>query len=792
MFIKKDYRQSFHFVFILIFSIIAIAYFLSCSIFRPAVEVTAYSKFVEPFDNIDTAPLEGKIIVIDPGHGGTASGAVGAGGLAEKSINLQVALRLQQYLEQAKAYGILTRNEDKTMIIEKKDSLRGDDLDYRVRLSNTKNADLFISLHHNSNLPLTRDYNAIETYYKMDDYFSSRDAARFIHKHNVKNLQIPLNFFKPGNYYVLRNNTQTAVLGEASYLSNPKLEKRLKTTEAINIEAKSYFLGILDYFSCGVPKIESIAPDLDSIMTNPQPIFKITIAHDRFGDGIDPHLILIGIDTDEIPYAFDASVITASPKNPLLNGKHRLFVNVANLKGNHSLLYEKSFIIDTPPAYITIFKKPENIPTDSKVPIQIKALVLDKNYNAVRDSTPVLLRINTIPVIQKKSYTKNGIAFFYFTYARETNLQIIINAGEISASSTLSLIPLTKATYVFNINSKNQLKQPLENVWMDLNNERFSYSDPNGICIFDNLEPGTYPFTARLTGYYPYIFQKTIASNESLVESITLEPLYSGVLFGKKIMIDPEFGGINSGALGPTGLRACDENMETALYLVQYLRMAGANVFLTISPGEDLTPYARVRSANEAGSELFITIRHGASTKSQNIGIAAYTYPTSAVGKKLSSIILSSFQEMFSVSGDGPIESAEYILQQTGCPAVIINAGNISNPVIEEDLYSTWRNRREAYAIFTAFIYYYSGNKQKWGALSGIITDKNGKAVSNALISLDKTIILSTGPDGKFTFTALEPRKYSITIQKDGYNTLNDTISIIQSQQIKKNYKLIK
>ncbi|MFC1731255.1 N-acetylmuramoyl-L-alanine amidase, partial [candidate division KSB1 bacterium] len=177
-------------------AILSVSFLLiHCAVFGP--KDRSYSELVESFDTVDVRPLQGRVIVLDPGHGGIAPGAVGSSGLREKDINLKVALRLKYYLEIADARVIMTRSDDRDMIYSEYDSLRGDDLDYRVRTSNNNEVDLFISLHHNSNLPLNRDYNATETYYKMEDLYTSFDFARILHKHLVKNIQSPLNYLRP-------------------------------------------------------------------------------------------------------------------------------------------------------------------------------------------------------------------------------------------------------------------------------------------------------------------------------------------------------------------------------------------------------------------------------------------------------------------------------------------------------------------------------------------------------------------------------------------------------------------
>lgn len=78
-------------------------------------------------------------VVVDPGHGGTEEGAIGAGGLKEKELTLDVATRLSELLRVAGFEVVLTRAADATL-----------GLDARAEIANTGHADLFVSLHANA------------------------------------------------------------------------------------------------------------------------------------------------------------------------------------------------------------------------------------------------------------------------------------------------------------------------------------------------------------------------------------------------------------------------------------------------------------------------------------------------------------------------------------------------------------------------------------------------------------------------------------------------------------------
>ncbi len=85
--------------------------------------------------------LKGKTVVVDPGHGGFDPGAVREG-IYEKHLNLQIALKLSEYLKENGATVILTRNNDYSpaAVDLKKRVTQRYDLDKRLELVNKSKA----------------------------------------------------------------------------------------------------------------------------------------------------------------------------------------------------------------------------------------------------------------------------------------------------------------------------------------------------------------------------------------------------------------------------------------------------------------------------------------------------------------------------------------------------------------------------------------------------------------------------------------------------------------------------
>ena len=110
------------------------------------------------------APFEIKTIVVDPGHGGKDPGAISPTGLEEKDINLNVAKYLEKELRKRGFKVILTRSRDTFLTLEE-----------RVSVAKKYNADLFVSVHANSNR--AQYVSGIEVYYLSPSHFNSKERS---------------------------------------------------------------------------------------------------------------------------------------------------------------------------------------------------------------------------------------------------------------------------------------------------------------------------------------------------------------------------------------------------------------------------------------------------------------------------------------------------------------------------------------------------------------------------------------------------------------------------------------
>ena len=171
-------------------------------------------------------------VVIDPGHGGTNTGAV-SGDIAEKELTLALAAKIRAFFKKHPAQGIeifFTRMEDSSMTIKE-----------RVEFIERLQPDFFISLHFNSQKVLTTN-RGFEIYYPAD--FVSKDTAStalFYDKVNRSfnygsifrdlyfkaNLhttwKLPLNMFSQKyNFGLFEDTTVPGLLLEIAYITSPE------------------------------------------------------------------------------------------------------------------------------------------------------------------------------------------------------------------------------------------------------------------------------------------------------------------------------------------------------------------------------------------------------------------------------------------------------------------------------------------------------------------------------------------------------------------------------------------
>ena len=651
-------------------------------------------------ESLDVTPLQGRRIVIDPGHGGQFSGAVGIHGLRESDINLAVALHLWGLLKQAGAEALLTRSAD-VDLCPSGSTVLGEDLTARTQLSNNFNADLFISIHHNSNTN-DREKNDVQVYYKLMDPGPSQDIANCVAQELKRGQSLDEASVLPGNYRVLRYTQALAILGEASFLSNRKNEERLSLSNQLRREAEDYFLGILTYFQKGIPEISDYQPN-NATIDNALPQLRGKIIGGKAEEAIDPATPKLYLDEALVPASFDPhnGIITYSPDKPLKNGWHTFFAQARNLNGNASWIKPVHFCISLPPAKILVSSVFQSLPSDAKSSTRVQVEVLDQYGNPVIDGTLVELKAFAGRLDNRVINTTNGRGFTYF-FATNNPREALIEAkcGAISGKIIIKCGLIDDA--LVRITIKDAHQKPLDMVMVRGGDALLGISDEEGLVFIKSNETGESSITLSKPGYESQKCTISFTKGGVKEETFILKPKVNGLLLGKKFILDPEPGDARVEKV--FGLNGDYEeiNFLVAQKVQALLEEAGAITVLTRNSLEEhLTPGDRVIAGEKFSGEYFITITHR-----KGISYAAH-YFLSKTGKNLAQAMAQTMSKELKVKKVNVQEGLDFTIIHTSSTSVLINFGeeHLSKEAKEEII------EQEARCIYQGLVEFLKGRR---------------------------------------------------------------------------------
>ncbi|WP_407312626.1 N-acetylmuramoyl-L-alanine amidase [Desulfosporosinus sp. SB140] len=200
---------------------------------------------VDPFAGIPANALAGKTIMLDPGHGGPDTGAIGPNHTYEKNNTLPIAQDLSTILQQAGAKVLLTRSDDSSPAANYSEV---EDLQARVNEASESKPDLFISIHNDSfDNPTVQ---GTTTYYchSNPQQQASQQLASSIQAAVIDTVKTNNRGVKDANFYVIRYTSMPAVLLEAAFISSPYEEARLQNETFRKNVATAIFHGIYNYY----------------------------------------------------------------------------------------------------------------------------------------------------------------------------------------------------------------------------------------------------------------------------------------------------------------------------------------------------------------------------------------------------------------------------------------------------------------------------------------------------------------------------------------------------------------
>lgn len=200
--------------------------------------------------------LAGKVIVLDPGHGGPDPGAVGPAGLHEKVPNLQLALLLKPLLEAEGAIVHLTRTTDSAVVAPADyvppgfDPLVNATHDLRARAAwaHLTGADVFLSIHNNGHTDRSIAGTTTLYYPGLLNSDASLQLARSIHQ-GMLDLGRQDRGIRASELSLLYPLTQPAVIAEVVYVTNAGEEALLRDQAFLERAARALLNGLRHYFA---------------------------------------------------------------------------------------------------------------------------------------------------------------------------------------------------------------------------------------------------------------------------------------------------------------------------------------------------------------------------------------------------------------------------------------------------------------------------------------------------------------------------------------------------------------
>lgn len=203
---------------------------------------------LEPRDPPDvlqkTEGLKGRVIVLDPGHGGSDSGARGPSGLLEKDVTLAVAKKLEAMLASSGARVVMTRKTD--VDVYGANASDAAELQARVNVgAYTPGAEVFLSIHCNSFASPSARGTETFSYPKTP---KDGQLAAYLQEELLAAGGLSNRGAKTANFYVIKRSAMPAALVELAFISNPEEERLLASEDFQTKMAEALLKGLAKYF----------------------------------------------------------------------------------------------------------------------------------------------------------------------------------------------------------------------------------------------------------------------------------------------------------------------------------------------------------------------------------------------------------------------------------------------------------------------------------------------------------------------------------------------------------------
>lgn len=204
---------------------------------------------------------EKPVIVLDAGHGGLDSGAVGKSGVLEKDVNLSIVLGLRDMLEVSGFEVVLTRDEDISIYDVGTEGIRNQklsDMDNRLEIVQSHPDSIFLCIHQNNFTD--PQYYGGQMFYNNNNP-NNRTLAqimqnRFALLQEGNDREIKLS---GDELFLLKSNPNPSLMIECGFLSNPEEEQKLSTWEYQQKVAFTIYGGLMEYIDATSEKPDEFA-----------------------------------------------------------------------------------------------------------------------------------------------------------------------------------------------------------------------------------------------------------------------------------------------------------------------------------------------------------------------------------------------------------------------------------------------------------------------------------------------------------------------------------------------------
>ena len=187
------------------------------------IGVVVLSRKLSQLVTSENVKVSGKVIVVDPGHGGTDPGKVGVNGALEKDVNLQIAKKLKMKLESSGYKVHMTREDDQ--ITEGKLA----DMKRRVTFIEETGADFVVSIHQNSYTDA--NVRGAQVFYYSESKQGQELALAVQKELSEFDSEYVRNIKGNSDFYLLKKTKVPTIIVECGFLSNPEEAESLILNE---------------------------------------------------------------------------------------------------------------------------------------------------------------------------------------------------------------------------------------------------------------------------------------------------------------------------------------------------------------------------------------------------------------------------------------------------------------------------------------------------------------------------------------------------------------------------------